>query len=1041
MAALRENAEVLARLRPFGILMEKSLSDLIKGIRSHLLQESPESLVTFLESCVLECKRELSTTDLETKSMAILKLTYLEMYGFDMSWSNFHILEVMASPKFQHKRIGYLAAIQSFKNEQELLILATNQFKKDLGSHQHIEIGLALSGIATIVTPVLAKDISDDVVKQLNHSKPYVRKKAILAMYKIFLQYPESLRINFDRITERLEDTDVSVVSATINVICEVSTKNPQIFLNSIPRFFQILQDLENNWLTIKVLKLFQSLSRVEPRLKKKILPFLLDFLDSTKAISLMHETIMCIVNGEMLSSSKTAEVCVHHLIEFFFMKDPNLSFVGLLVLIKILKKYPNFINDDKRIPGVIMSCLGTRDLIIKRKATEICHYLVNDERLVDLVKELLRQLIPSEGNGNDVPDYFKREVTMKIIEVASMDNYSYIPNFKWYIAVLEDLKLLTLLPPSEGKLSVPNVQIMSRETSNFIATQIGKEFKNLAIRVPSIRTAILKKIVFSAICDPKVISSCPSLLTDLFWILGEYIGDYQEGMDDDNDDEPQDTCLSIKLQVFNNIVSKNFKSSVSEQLISLDNPAVLIVLIQALVKLFNDIVSDYHALYHNNDVPKQVYDQIAFLLYKLVQFLSHWEKHSNYEVQERTLSWLEFLKLLLDALGNSQSSLQKMAKEEEEDFIQLMSEESEDADSEADFEDESDEDSDSSDEEDSDDSDEEDSDDSDKDVTNPEEDEEDEQKADDNNEVDMDLVSDDVADGKYALPVLLTHILPSFFKSYSLNPIAKGAQYQIPVPDDLDLNVELNAAPFVLLPDDASEANSDYNLFLSEEEADASSEALIDLESETVDKKQRKKDRLDRLKEDPYYITTSGKKTHKKKKNVLTNESKHETSTPAPAKKKKTPLKKEKVLIIAEESLGTPEPEVPKPDKKDTEKKPKKNVLRIDSSNLDNFDINSSNPSEIDTESKGYEYDIDLAEIRNKLAKASLKDKKTKKKTKKSKDKEGKSVVDKDMTKNKADGVSDVSPPEQGIEYPEESAVKEITKLKKKKKKAVIIE
>ena len=47
--------------------------------------------------------------------MAILKLAYLEMYGFDMSWCNFQILEVMSSSKFQQKRIGYLAAIQSFK--------------------------------------------------------------------------------------------------------------------------------------------------------------------------------------------------------------------------------------------------------------------------------------------------------------------------------------------------------------------------------------------------------------------------------------------------------------------------------------------------------------------------------------------------------------------------------------------------------------------------------------------------------------------------------------------------------------------------------------------------------------------------------------------------------------------------------------------------------------------------------------------------------------------------------------------------------------
>ena len=99
-----QNSEVLARLKPFGILFEKSLNDLIKGIRAHT-KESPESLGNFLDVAIQECRNELTTTDLETKAMAILKLAYLEMYGFDMSWCNFQILEVMSSSKFQRKEL------------------------------------------------------------------------------------------------------------------------------------------------------------------------------------------------------------------------------------------------------------------------------------------------------------------------------------------------------------------------------------------------------------------------------------------------------------------------------------------------------------------------------------------------------------------------------------------------------------------------------------------------------------------------------------------------------------------------------------------------------------------------------------------------------------------------------------------------------------------------------------------------------------------------------------------------------------------------
>lgn len=36
------------------------------------------------------------------------------MCGFDISWAGFNIIEVMSSSKFTCKRVGYLAASQSF---------------------------------------------------------------------------------------------------------------------------------------------------------------------------------------------------------------------------------------------------------------------------------------------------------------------------------------------------------------------------------------------------------------------------------------------------------------------------------------------------------------------------------------------------------------------------------------------------------------------------------------------------------------------------------------------------------------------------------------------------------------------------------------------------------------------------------------------------------------------------------------------------------------------------------------------------------------
>lgn len=117
-------------------------------------------------------------------------------------------------------------------------------------------MAIAISGISNIVSPSLARDLVDDLLRMMNHSKPYVRKKAVLVMYKIFLQYPEALRSSFPRLREKLEDPEISVVSATVNVICELAKKHPRNYLPLAPQLFQILTTSSNNWMLIKIIKL-----------------------------------------------------------------------------------------------------------------------------------------------------------------------------------------------------------------------------------------------------------------------------------------------------------------------------------------------------------------------------------------------------------------------------------------------------------------------------------------------------------------------------------------------------------------------------------------------------------------------------------------------------------------------------------------------------------------------------------------------------------------------------------------------------------------
>ncbi|TPP62543.1 putative vesicle coat complex ap-3 delta subunit [Fasciola gigantica] len=247
--------------------LDKNLQDLVRGIRNHRNDEAK-----YINECVDEIRNELKQGSFTCKANAISKLIYLQMLGYDMSWSMFNIVEVMSCPKFTLKRIGYLAASQSFHPGTEVLMLTTNLIRKDLCGANMYNAGVALSGLACFMTSDLAVDLHTDILSLTNSTKPYLRKKAVLLLYKVFLNHPEALRVCFPRLKEKLEDQDPGVQSAAVNVICELARKNPKNYLSLAPVFFKLMTSSTNNWVLIKIIKLFGALTPLEPRLGKKLI-------------------------------------------------------------------------------------------------------------------------------------------------------------------------------------------------------------------------------------------------------------------------------------------------------------------------------------------------------------------------------------------------------------------------------------------------------------------------------------------------------------------------------------------------------------------------------------------------------------------------------------------------------------------------------------------------------------------------------------------------------------------------------------------------
>jgi len=70
------------------------------------------------------------------------------------------------------------------------------------------DISVTLDGLSHIVTPELARDLTPELTAMLKHSRPQIRKRAILAMYKLVMKNPESIQLAKPRFEEKLDDAD-----------------------------------------------------------------------------------------------------------------------------------------------------------------------------------------------------------------------------------------------------------------------------------------------------------------------------------------------------------------------------------------------------------------------------------------------------------------------------------------------------------------------------------------------------------------------------------------------------------------------------------------------------------------------------------------------------------------------------------------------------------------------------------------------------------------------------------------------------------------
>ncbi|KAK4137999.1 Adaptor protein complex AP-3 delta subunit [Trichocladium antarcticum] len=686
----------------------KSLYDLIRGLRNHKGNEKE-----YIQNCLKECRSEIRSQDMDLKATALLKLIYLEMVGHDMSWASFHVLEVMSSQKYHQKRVGYLGAVQSFRPDTDVLMMATNLLKKDVAASQPTIISLPIAALPHIATPSLAMSLLSDLLPRLSHSHAAIRKKTVVTLYRLALVYPEALRAAWPKIKERLMDgdEDSSVTAAIVNIVCELGWRRPHDFLPLAPRLFELLVDGGNNWMAIKLIKLFATLTPLEPRLVRKLLPPLTNLIRTTPAMSLLYECINGIIQGGILGDGEDfsareeiATLCVSKLRGMVSLNsDPNLKYVALLAFNRIVVTHPFLVAQQE---DVILECIDSEDITIRIKALDLVQGMVSSDNLVSIVSRLMRQLkmssaaLSQQRNGLEgqdletgssdegadprrrsktqeqappLPDDYTIDVIGRVLRMCAQDNYASLVDFDWYIDVLT--QLIRIAPASQQRDLGSDLTSSTPKTAIDISEKIGNEIRNVAVKVTAVRPAavraaelVVSRLFLETSLSRPVVSGA---LKPVAWVVGEY--PFQLLSPDDT----QRHLLDLSPRV--------------------ENPEVLATCLQAILKLFAHVAGDDQALW----TPERK-AAVSLLMARVIRVLEPFASHPYLEVQERAVEFIELLKLTAEAAAGQAPCTDELHQDP---------------------------------------------------------------------------------------PLLLTQAIPSLFTGWELHSVAAGAQYNVPMPDDLDLD------------------------------------------------------------------------------------------------------------------------------------------------------------------------------------------------------------------------------------------------------------
>lgn len=344
-----------------------------------------------------------------------------------------------------------------------------------------------------------------------------------------------------------------------------------------------------------------------------------------------------------------------------------TVRYVALLAFNKIVASHAHLVSLHQ---DVILSCIDDPDISIRLQALELGAGMVDSESLITVVERLIRQLrkvspppdpasnaqirlveieAAADSEGDDpeeqlqsqkqdvgdfpaLPSEYRIIIISQILEMCSRNTYSNIADFEWYLGILVQLGGLASTLGHPCRLPQDDDEVYGhdapQQTVQDVANAIGRELRNVAVRVNSVRTqavgaaAALADIYGTDVSFSSHGSGGHGILGHAVWILGEFAKNLPDA---------HETLNSL----IHPLVGSLPDTIVSSYLQAL--PKVLIATIWREGFSWN----------------QERNSMMALLLARILHFLEPLTTHPSLDVQERSVELVELMRITAQAVNN----------------------------------------------------------------------------------------------------------------------------------------------------------------------------------------------------------------------------------------------------------------------------------------------------------------------------------------------------------------------------------------------------